>query len=118
MLSNAIFWIIPAAMAIYWARALLKNKSWRGARLGGAIRDTVSEQELENSVMLSRATVRVYVLEPGEGPSSPRVGVEVSRRALLSRSTSGFSLTKEEALALSEHLLVAAKETSIAIRGG
>ena len=114
---ETFFWILPAAIAVYWARALFKNKGWRGAMLGGPIRDAVSEQELENSVMMSRATVRVYVLEPGERPRSPRVGVEVSRRAFLSWSTSGFSLTKEEALALSEHLLAAAQETPIAIRG-
>ena len=109
MFAN-FFWIPFAVVALVWGRAMLKRGGWRGAMLGGAIRDTVAEQELENRVMLTGTTLRVHVLEPGEDPSSPSVGVEVVRRAPLSWSTSGFSLTREEALALSEHLSVAARE--------
>ena len=118
MTFESVFWILPAAFGLYWARALITKKGWRGAMLGAVIRDTVSEQELENSVMMTRTTVRVHVLEPGDGPSAPSVGVELSRRAALSWSMSGFSLTREEALALSEHLSVAAKGARIALREG
>ena len=117
-MSEYLFWIPFAVVGLIWGRALLKKGGWRGAMLGAAIQDTVAEQELANRVMMTRTTLKVYVLEPTEGPESPRVGVEVTRRAPMGWSTSGFSLTREEAAALSEHLSVAVMESQRAIREG
>jgi hypothetical protein len=119
-MNNYFFWIFFAALTLLSlrgaatsVRTALTRGGWRAVMLGAAIRDTVSEQELETRVMSASTALKVHVLEPTNPSKGPHIGVEVVRSSATGGSSSGFGLTREEARALAEHLSVAVMESHV-----
>ena len=92
-----LFYVIFFALALYIGYQIISKRGLKGAVLGSKIVRTVGEVNIDQKGVMNQV-VRVHVLENG------RIGIELTSKAPLSISMTGFTLSPQQSQQLISHL--------------
>ena len=92
-----LFYVVFGAVVLYMAYQVFSKGGFKGVIFGSKILRTVGEIAVEKKGLLSQV-IRVHALENG------RIGIELTSKAPLSISMTGFTLSPEQSVQLISHL--------------
>lgn len=108
MTFQHIFFALFGLVAPNLLFQVIRNRGFRGAMFGAPAARTIGEIDLGRRGMV-RTRLRVHRLEPRD-TTSPEIGIEVVATTIGSFGITGHSLTRDQAVALSNFLSQAANE--------
>ena len=104
---ESIFIVIFAIAAGYFLVSIVKNKGLKGAILGGKVKTTLGEIELESKGLI-KTKIKIHSIEKN-GKSN--ISLEIVHRSILSYQMVPVTMTKDEARQLIELMQRAMAET-------
>jgi len=93
-----VFWPIFLLIAGYFLYRIIRNKGLRGAMFGGIVSKTIGEIELAKKGMI-RSKIKVHRIQSG---GANKIGIEVVHKGHLSYHMTPITLSREEAVRLTE----------------